>query len=104
MTSGQPGLVEGEALRVGAVVGVEGERDGARLHADRVEDVGEPDALPVDVGHAPPRDALEVLHELGARHRLEVREGEGRSVARRGRSPEGGTRSRVTTGYDPVIV
>src|SRR5262249_6104088 len=54
------GLREGEALGVRTVEGMEPQRGGPRLHAGAVEEVGEAHALPLDLGHPPPGDALEV--------------------------------------------
>ena len=46
------------------------------LHAGAVEQVGEAHALPLDLGHPPAGDALEVARQLGRRHRDELVVGE----------------------------
>ena len=69
---GKPGLLEREALAVGAVVGLEVQRRSPGLQPDRVEDVRELDPLPMHAGNPPARDALEGLDEGGGRHRFEI--------------------------------
>ena len=48
------------------------------LHPDRVEEVREGNALPGHIGDPPAGHALEVLHEGGLRHRLQVVQGKDR--------------------------
>ena len=61
------GLVEREALGVGAVEAPDAQVRGAGGDAGLVEQVGEPHALPPHVGHPPAGDALEVEGQLALR-------------------------------------
>ena len=65
---GQSGLFERQALRVGAVIGVEAERDRPRLHPYGVEDVRKPYTLPVDARHDPSGHTVEVPVQSDGRH------------------------------------
>src|SRR5436305_8906184 len=69
---GSARLVEGEALEVGPVVRLEGERPGGGLHTGGAEDPRQADAGPVDVGDPPAGDTLEVPDQARVGHRLQV--------------------------------
>jgi hypothetical protein len=58
------GLVEREALGVGAVEAPDAQVGGAGRHARLVEQIGDPHALPPHVLHPPAGDALEVEGQL----------------------------------------